>query len=60
MLMKKRLVLDHIMHGCMSYNLAYRIEQYFNCYEYGHILIQCQKNTKYGAYLSLYKTLECS
>lgn len=59
MLIGERLVLDHTMRGCMRYNPAYRIKQYFNCYEYGQVLVYYQKSTKYGACLGPYRIQEC-
>ena len=59
MLIEEGLVLDHTLHGYMRYNPAYRIKQCFNCYEYGYVLIHCQKNTKCGACSGLHRILEC-
>ncbi len=59
-LIEERLVLDHTLHGCMRYNPAYRIEQCFNCYEYGHVSVHCQKNTKCRACLGPHRTSEYS
>ena len=56
MLIEEGLVLDHTLHGCMKYNLACRIKQYFNYYEYGHIWVHCQKSTKCGACSGLHGT----
>ena len=58
-LIKEGMVLDHTLHGCKRYNPTCRIKQCFNCYEYGHIWVYCQKNIKCGACSSLHKTLEC-
>lgn len=57
-LIKESLILNHILHRCIKYNPAYKIKQYFNYYEYNHVLVYCQKNTKYRAYLDSYKILE--
>ena len=59
MLIEEVLVLDHTLHGCMKYNLTCRIKQCFNCYEYGHVSVYCQKSIKCGACSGLHKTLEC-
>lgn len=55
MLIEKRLVLDHILHRCMRYNLAYRTTQYLNYYKYGYILVYCKINIWYRACLGLQK-----
>ena len=47
-LIEDGLVLDHTLYECMRYNPAYRIKQCFNCYEFGHVLVHCQKSTKCG------------
>lgn len=57
-LIEKRPVLNYILHRYIKYNLACKIKQYFNCYKYGNISVHCQKNIKYGACLSLYRTLK--
>lgn len=59
MLIEEGLVLDHTLHGCMRYNPACRIKQCFNCYEYGHVSVHCQKSTKCGACSGPHRTLEC-
>lgn len=43
----------------MRYNLACKIKQCFNCYEYSHVLVSCQKKTKYEACSNQDKTSEC-
>ncbi len=58
-LIEEGLVLDHTLNGCMRYNPASRIKQCFNCYEYGHVSVYCQKNTKCGAFSGPYGTSEC-
>ena len=58
-LIEKGLVLDHTLHGCMRYNLGFRIKQCFNCYKYGHVSVHCQKNTKCGACSGPHRTSEC-
>lgn len=58
MLNKKKLVLDYILYRYINYNLVYKIQQYLNCYEYGHISVNGYKSTKCGACSGLYKTLE--
>ena len=59
MLIEEGLVLDHTLHGCMRYNPACRIKQCFNCYEYGHVSVHCQKSTKCGACSGPHRTSEC-
>ncbi len=49
MLIEVGLVLHHILHGCIRYNSACRMKQYFNFYKYGHVSVHCQKNTNCGA-----------
>lgn len=58
-LIKEGLVLNDTLHGCIRYNLAYRIKQYFNCYKYSHVLVHYQKNKNCLAYSGLHRTLEC-
>lgn len=59
MLIKKGLVLDHTLDEYMRYNPICRIKQYFNCYEYGHVSVHCQKSTKCGACSGPHKTSKC-
>lgn len=40
---KKKLVMNHTLHGCIKYNPICKIKQYFNCYKYSHVLVYCQK-----------------
>ena len=58
LLIEERLVLDRILHGCMTYNSACKVKQYFNCYKYCYISVYCQKNSRYEACSSVFKTLE--
>ena len=39
LLIEEKLVLDHILHICIRYNLICKIKQCFKYYEYGHILV---------------------
>lgn len=58
-LIEEGLVLDHTLHGCMRYNPACRMKQCFNCYEYGHVSVHCQKSIKCGACSGSHRTSEC-
>ena len=57
-LIEEGLVLDHTLHRCIRYNLACKIKQCFNCYEYDHVLVYYQKSIKCGAYLDSHRTSE--
>lgn len=59
MLFGEGLVPDQTLHRCMRYNPIYKIKQYFNYYEYGHVLVYHQKSTKCGTYLGSHKTSKC-
>ncbi len=43
----------------MRYNPACRMKQCFNCYDYGHVSVHCQKSTKCGACSGPQRTSEC-
>ena len=59
MLTEEGLVLDHTLHGCIRYNPACKIKQYFKCYKYGHVSVHCQKNTRCGACSRPHRTSKC-
>ncbi len=59
MLIEEELVLDHTLHGCMRYNPACRMKQYFNFYKYGHVLVHFQKTKKCRACSGSHRISEC-
>ena len=59
MLIKERLVLSHILYGCMRYNPDCKMKQCFNCYKYSSVSVHFQKNKKCGACSDPHKTSEC-
>ncbi len=59
LLIEEKLVLDHTLHGFIRYNPTCKMNQYFKCYEYGHLSVHCRKDTRCGACSRPHKTSDC-